>query len=1704
MAAPESCKGARELVQKITKDHGYVSPEVLEALDPTIRREIEEALLRKDMMIGSSVLTLAKNLYTSKARFVFELIQNADDNSYDKAKRKGDMPYLSFQVFQDRIIVECNEDGFTTANLAAICNIGKSSKTGAQGYIGEKGIGFKSVFMAASKVHIQSGFFSFSFRHKPGDSGMGMITPIWEDATDDATKELPLPLTRFTLYMNTDGDAELLTMTRDSILTQFAELQETFLLFMKNIAKIRVVLHGETAQQTSETEYALERPSPTYAVLKKTSIVGGSSEESVKYFHVTTHEATGLPKNENRTYSEAEERTRPWRKSQVILAFPLSESHEPIEDESQYLFVFLPVRPVGLNFLIHGDFVTDASRQDVVLNSLRNVQLIEAVASAFIKATSQFCQHDNLRYSWVRYLPKTPSTGWLGLWLKLVMSIAEKFRQAKVLYAQVDPTSPRSIMDLCRINGDLLDEHNQPLFEEEYPGKVISQGYSDKDIETLSSYGLRLAGWPDIIEWVRQDLKRDWYMSRTKSFATSATWHEKVARLLISGLDQRSNIASEIKKLELIPLLGGYTWTSAKDAKVYFPKIGKLEIPSTIDLRLVTQYPGEPMRNELFRRLGVETASVPLVRQSILVYYRRKTPDPETSRCHLEFLYRTEGFRSETEESYDLIKLHDRSGNVLEPSRQTMYIANDDPYGPWELFRPTQTGPNPGDGAPGYPASFLHEKYLVDPPADIDALTTWLGWFCDGLSVRKHVNLEDPDVREYIEENRPEKFLGAVHGYYSRLGHTMNPEFIETLRGTRILCRGNTKYPCRYTMTPTADLVRRYEKYLGEDVSFPLIQLEFEAPSIFPLSWRVMFESLRINVPSDTKFAVYMVFYFVCHISSRITPEQVVKLFDLYDHLQERYWASETRNATRRLIRNIFSNNKVIYIPLPGGRAQWALPNECVWDGPKKMKSKFVLKKLYGHCFCRDGPDCIHFPKFFVDTVGISASCTWQDYIEELKAFKAECNSIIDDQDGDWEDEGNEEDGDEEEGDELGGNESADDDCQHAETIRVIYTAINALRRKGEDSMDIRAAFEEHALVYTEMDGNPTWHKPSQCVWSDAIRLRGAVSLSEEYGDLEDLFLQVLGVAQVNLDMAVAELELAGSRQPVSLQEVKESIWTVNSLLPAEGAPPAPVQVVESSIFPIRYPHGDVACSPRATSFFIVDWAQLKQHFEDRVKMLDFSLEDVSKLRPFLQWAGVQDRYLSRCAREVTAFPGDEGRPELSLSLKIRQRAHPLLRIACHFNSPRSRSVKDMERLYEMLKSTRVMATEAISSRIEVVQDGKHYGVESSRTTLHLEENGSSLAIYVPCDREDQQYIFGSKLPGRILMWMMTDPATKAATRTNASDEKDGVHAIRDVMAAPYARLSEALEENGIGMIPIENTDEAPPTTTSSIGDGIARDEVEYEEALTPASGSEVPPSGFGSATRPFHLSMKTGGESHEFALAPFQLPTPTRYDASHPYVEDLGRVIAAGRRGSLPFHSEGNEARQVISRRRTGLESTSGPERDCMVGAAGELYVFELLSHLSGTGLPGFNYDNWQSHMRNYVTSHPDYAEMSEWPGPETSDMTYEDRQGALTHELIEKGYLDRGSWEGEKPRYLIEVKSTTGSWDRQFYLSMNQYQRMQTHTNATTNNNKATIYAIFRVYSVGQDDMGLAIYLDPESLRRSRQLIFEGGTWTVVPRAS
>lgn len=68
----------------------------------------------------------------------------------------------------------------------------------------------------------------------------------------------------------------------------------------------------------------------------------------------------------------------------------------------------------------------------------------------------------------------------------------------------------------------------------------------------------------------------------------------------------------------------------------------------------------------------------------------------------------------------------------------------------------------------------------------------------------------------------------------------------------------------------------------------------------------------------------------------------------------------------------------------------------------------------------------------------------------------------------------------------------------------------------------------------------------------------------------------------------------------------------------------------------------------------------------------------------------------------------------------------------------------------------------------------------------------------------------------------------------------------------------------------------------------------------------------------------------------------------------------------------------------------------------------------------------------------------MNPWYGRETADFVYDDTSGDLTGILTGNGYLNGDTWQGARPRYFLEVKSTTGPCEKPFYMSKYQYQRV------------------------------------------------------------
>ena len=129
-------------------------------------------------------------LYSDKLRFLFELVQNVDDCDYaDIGNCRLD---VEFKTIEGCIVFTYNELGFKPSDVFAITGIAEKSKniSPKKTEIGEKGIGFKSVFGVAHSVLIQSGGFSFKLLKN------NFTVPVAQ-----YNEYTPIDGTRLTLYM---------------------------------------------------------------------------------------------------------------------------------------------------------------------------------------------------------------------------------------------------------------------------------------------------------------------------------------------------------------------------------------------------------------------------------------------------------------------------------------------------------------------------------------------------------------------------------------------------------------------------------------------------------------------------------------------------------------------------------------------------------------------------------------------------------------------------------------------------------------------------------------------------------------------------------------------------------------------------------------------------------------------------------------------------------------------------------------------------------------------------------------------------------------------------------------------------------------------------------------------------------------------------------------------------------------------------------------------------------------------------------------------------------------------------------------------------------------------------------------------------------------------------------------------------------------
>jgi len=509
----------------------------------------------KDMpreSLASSLETLAHDLYAKDSHFIFELIQNAEDNNYpDKTAAQLRFEVCQFDIDGQKttsLIVHNNETGFNDKNVRAICQVGQSTKKKAQGYIGEKGIGFKSVFRITASPYIFSNGFQFCLPEKDEETGLGYIVPSW---VLNPPKEISTEETSIILPLNKNiKDAE-------SVITALRDVAPETILFLKKLEKLEI----SVCLSDSTSTYNLVIEKKVVKTIDKSQLVELTCKkhetEKDDVFDIYSFWVTEI---EFEKPDEVQHEKRIGIGTRVVsVAIPLDD-----KTTKGKLFAYLPVwEETGIPFLINADFLLVSSREGIREDEEWNKWLRDCVAKTYTSSLLALLKSNKIPF-------KTKIAGYASIpietihpFLKPVIEeIKNELSGSECVLTLPDKLLVKPIRaGLCNHNFRELLNATKTLPAHFINTIQIVCPEMETFSEGLKSVGVKIFTTQDIIYCLDDS---DWLKSH------ELIWFVKLLRYLKS---QTKLEPKALQKCELIPVkaLITYRLSCVEEQPIYFP-----------------------------------------------------------------------------------------------------------------------------------------------------------------------------------------------------------------------------------------------------------------------------------------------------------------------------------------------------------------------------------------------------------------------------------------------------------------------------------------------------------------------------------------------------------------------------------------------------------------------------------------------------------------------------------------------------------------------------------------------------------------------------------------------------------------------------------------------------------------------------------------------------------------------------------------------------------------------------------------------------------------------------------------------------------------------------------------------------------------------------------------------------------------------------
>jgi hypothetical protein len=314
--------------------------------------------------------TVSGDIYSESQRFVFELIQNADDSAIDSNNE------VNFVFFQDCLTVSHNGKAFSREDIESLTGAGSSTKKEDTTKTGYKGIGFKSVFGKSNRVSVFSDGFQFRFDKSHFQSVLPwQIIPIWTDLSD-----LPVATQEFVQKNNYAVSTIIERKDIDSLQNDLLGLlgDGQILLFLRRVSKVTVSKNGTQL-------YVVEkRTSSRDTMFNEVSLIRNGIV--ISSWITKTFDKIAVPADITNALKDDETTPKKLREVKFTeLSFCArleSDRIRALKDGESLIFTYLPTKVTHfrLPFLVNGSFLTNAAREAIHEDKAWNQWLFALIA----------------------------------------------------------------------------------------------------------------------------------------------------------------------------------------------------------------------------------------------------------------------------------------------------------------------------------------------------------------------------------------------------------------------------------------------------------------------------------------------------------------------------------------------------------------------------------------------------------------------------------------------------------------------------------------------------------------------------------------------------------------------------------------------------------------------------------------------------------------------------------------------------------------------------------------------------------------------------------------------------------------------------------------------------------------------------------------------------------------------------------------------------------------------------------------------------------------------------------------------------------------------------------------------------------------------------------------------------------------------------